>query len=179
MASSSEIVPSSSEIVPASSASNNKIVLTSSDGASFEVDEAVAREFQIVAHMIDDDCAGNAIPLANLTGDILSKAIEYCKKHVEEGGAKVEGEENEEAKKNLQTWDEEFMKNLEMSFIFRLILAANYLNIKGLLELTCQTVADHIKDMQPEEIRKVFNIENDFTPEEEEKIRKENEWAFN
>jgi S-phase kinase-associated protein 1 len=31
-----------------------------------------------------------------------------------------------------------------------------------------------IKGKQPEEIRKLFNIVNDFTPEEEAQIRKEN-----
>lgn len=56
--------------------------------------------------------------------------------------------------------------------------AANYLNIKSLLDLTCQTVADMIKGKTPEEIRKLFNIINDFTPEEEEEIRRENQWAF-
>lgn len=41
-----------------------------------------------------------------------------------------------------------------------------------------------IKGKQPEEIRKLFNIHNDFTPEEEAQIRRENvraaltqEWA--
>ncbi|RVX03249.1 SKP1-like protein 11 [Vitis vinifera] len=43
------------------------------------------------------------------------------------------------------------------------VLAANYLNIKSLLDLTCQTVADMIKGKTPEEIRKTFNIKNDFT----------------
>ena len=56
--------------------------------------------------------------------------------------------------------------------------AANYLNIKNLLDLTCQTVADMIKGKTPEEIRKTFNIKNDFTPEEEEEVRRENQWAF-
>ncbi|KAK2557831.1 S-phase kinase-associated protein 1 [Acropora cervicornis] len=51
--------------------------------------------------------------------------------------------------------------------------AANYLDIKGLLDVTCKTVANMIK----EEIRKTFNIKNDFTPEEEEQVRKENEWC--
>lgn len=56
--------------------------------------------------------------------------------------------------------------------------AANYLNIKNLLDLTCQTVADMIKGKTPEEIRTTFNIKNDFTPEEEEEVRRENQWAF-
>jgi hypothetical protein len=56
--------------------------------------------------------------------------------------------------------------------------AANYLHIKNLLDLTCQTVADMIKGKTPEEIRKTFNIKNDFTPEEEEEVRRENQWAF-
>ena len=37
--------------------------------------------------------------------------------------------------------------------------AANYLNIKSLLDLTCQAVADIIKGKTPEEIRTEFNIE--------------------
>jgi len=36
----------------------------------------------------------------------------------------------------------------------------------------CKTVANMIKGKSVEEIRKQFNIVNDFTPEEEEQIRK-------
>lgn len=55
--------------------------------------------------------------------------------------------------------------------------AANYLDIKALLDVGCKTVANMIKGKSPEEIRKTFNIQNDFTPEEEDQIRRENEWA--
>lgn len=58
-----------------------------------------------------------------------------------------------------------------------IIKAANYLDIKGLLDVTCKTVANMIKGKTPEEIRKTFNIKNDFTPSEEEQVRKENEWC--
>jgi S-phase kinase-associated protein 1 len=34
-----------------------------------------------------------------------------------------------------------------------------------------------IKNKSPDEIRQTFNIQNDFTPEEEEQVRKENEWC--
>lgn len=61
--------------------------------------------------------------------------------------------------------------------LFNLILAANYLDIKSLLDLTCKTVADEIKGKTPEEIRVRFNIKNDFTPEEEEEVKRENAWC--
>lgn len=72
------------------------------------------------------------------------------------------------------------LRKLEMTYFFLCFCcqAANYLNIKSLLDLTCQTVADMIKGKTPEEIRKTFNIKNDFTPEEEEEVRRENQWAF-
>jgi len=66
---------------------------------------------------------------------------------------------------------------VEQDFLFEIILAANYMDVKGLLDLGCQTVANMIKGRSPEEIRRTFNIQNDFTPEEEVQIRRENEWA--
>ena len=44
------------------------------------------------------------------------------------------------------------------------------MDIKGLLDVTCKTVANMIKGKTPEEIRKTFNIKNDFTPQEEEQV---------
>lgn len=36
-----------------------------------------------------------------------------------------------------------------------------------------------MKGKTTEEMRQQFNIENDFTPEEEEKLREDNEWCEN
>ncbi|KAG5572022.1 hypothetical protein H5410_061788 [Solanum commersonii] len=43
-----------------------------------------------------------------------------------------------------------------------------------ILDMICQEVAYRIKGKIPEEICKEFDIKNDFTPEEEEDIRKDN-----
>ena len=79
-----------------------------------------------------------------------------------------------EDEKNI--WDKDFVK-VDDETLFNLILAANYLDIKSLLDLTCKTVADEIKGKTPEEIRIRFNIKNDFTPEEEEEVKRENAWC--
>ena len=110
--------------------------------------------------------------------------IEYSKYHVKHPTPKTDDKKDEKKgeKKNenktddIIPWDKEFC-NVDQPTLFELILAANYLDIKSLLDLTCKTVANTIKGKSPEEIREFFNIKNDFTPEEEEKVRKENEWC--
>ncbi|ONI22135.1 hypothetical protein PRUPE_2G109400, partial [Prunus persica] len=134
-----------------------KITLKSDDGETFEVEEAVAMQSQTIKHMVEDDCANE-------------KVIEYCKKHHEE-------DVNGENKVDIKNWDTGFMK-VDQSTLFDLILAANYLKIKSLLDLTCQTVADMINGKTPEAIRETFNIKNDITSKKEEESNKENQWPF-
>ncbi|KAJ0257442.1 SKP1-like protein 4 [Hirschfeldia incana] len=159
---------------------SKKIILKSSDGESFEVDEAVALESQTIKHMVEDDCIADGIPLPNVTSAILARVIEYCKKHVDAAAEANAGDKDiygntEDAE--LKNWDAEFVK-VDQPTLFDLILAANYLNISGLLDLTCKTVADMMVGKTPDQMREHFNIKNDYTAEEEAEIRKENAWAF-
>ena len=100
---------------------------------------------------------------------ILAKVIEYCKYCV------MLRRKNESEQK-VKEFNSAFVK-VDQATLFEIILAANYLNMSGLLDLACMTVANMMKG-KTEEIRKTFNIKNDFTPEEEEEVRKENQWAF-
>ncbi|KAK8522229.1 hypothetical protein V6N13_115203 [Hibiscus sabdariffa] len=128
------------------STSKKKMMLRSSDGKTFEVEEAVAVKSQTI----------NEIHLLDVNSKILSKVLEYCKKHVDSATDK----ENNPIE--IKAWDADFVK------------AAEYLKIQSLLDLTSLTVADKIKGKTPEEIRKVFNIRGEFTPEEEEMVRRTN-----
>lgn len=51
------------------------IILKSSDGETFEVEEAVMLESQTIKHMVEDGCADSVIPLLNVRGTILSMVI--------------------------------------------------------------------------------------------------------
>ena len=61
--------------------------------------------------------------------------------------------------------------------LFEGILLAHRVQWLALYQALCKIVANMVKGKSPEEIRRVFNIKNDFTPEEEERVRKENEWC--
>jgi S-phase kinase-associated protein 1 len=161
--------------VQAGNMAEKRVKLKSSDDEMFEVEEAVAFESQAVKNMIEDTGMDHPIPLPNVSSKILAKVIEYCKYHVD--NQKSTDDKPATPEDEIKAWDQDFVK-VDQATLFDLILAANYLNIKNLLDLTCQTVADMIKGKTPEEIRKTFNIKNDFTPEEEEEVRRENQWAF-
>jgi S-phase kinase-associated protein 1 len=74
--------------------------------------------------------------------------------------------------------DLDFIK-VDYKVLFGLILAANYLDIPGLLDLGCKTVANNIKEKSIDEIYTEYEIplEDRFTPEERVKIEEEIKWA--
>lgn len=115
--------------------------------------------------MIEDECADNVIPLSLVKGNVLSKILEFSQKHAESSS------------EDLKIWEAEFMK-VDQPMLYELLVGANYLEIPKLLDLAYQAVADMIKGKSVDEIRRMFNIKNDFMPEEEDAIRKENPWVF-
>ena len=68
--------------------------------------------------------------------------------------------------------------DLDKDMIFGLMLASNKMDIKSLVELSSAKVSSDIKGKTTDEIRKEFNIEDDFTPEEEQQILEENKWCM-
>uniref|UniRef100_A0A1I8EEX0 Skp1-related protein n=1 Tax=Wuchereria bancrofti TaxID=6293 RepID=A0A1I8EEX0_WUCBA len=170
-----------------------KISLISSDNETFEVDRNVIRLSTTINTMLQDLGMDNqdggdvdmveGIPLQSVNSAILKKVIHWCEYHKDDPIPPEDNDNKEKRTDDISSWDVEFLK-VDQGTLFELILAipfiglaANYLDIKGLLDVTCKTVANMIKGKSPEEIRRTFNIKNDFTPEEEEQIRKENAWC--
>jgi S-phase kinase-associated protein 1 len=156
------------------------VKLTSGDGQEFTVPVEVAKLSDTIKHQLEDIGGGDTgIPLPNITGAILKLVVEYCTYH------QAHAEPTEEKKFDEKKWtvedfipfDQEFVKRLDQNTIIELILAANYLDIKSLLDITTKTIAYTMKGKTPEEIRKMYNIEGEFTPAEEEEIKKDKEWC--
>ena len=157
------------------------IKLQSSDGETFDVDVDIAKQSVTIKTMledlgIDEEGDEDSIPLPNVNAVILRKVIQWCTYHKDDPAPPEDDENKERRTDDIPSWDQEFLR-VDQGTLFELILAANYLDIKGLLDVCCKQVANMIKGKTPEEIRKTFNIKCDFTPQEEEQVRKENEWC--
>lgn len=151
--------------------------LLSSDGREFPA-EAVALLTRLsgtirnLTDAVDSDEAAAIIPLPNVDGKTLDRVLEYCAHLADSSAASLPAPTPQ-----LDEWSAAFL-DLPNAELFDLLLAANYLDIRALLDAACSKVALMIKGKTTEEIRVAFDIKNDFTPEEEEAVRRENLWAF-
>jgi len=157
---------------------NSEIKLISSDNKEFMIDIKIVNSCMVIKNMLEDIESEDKdlINIPNITGDILELLIQYLKYHFENPILIPESEKEEKSLENIIPWDREFFSKFNMTTLLNVISAANYLEIKPLLNLACKIVAIMIKGKTAEEVRTMFSIENDFTPEEEEQVRKENEW---
>jgi S-phase kinase-associated protein 1 len=77
----------------------------------------------------------------------------------------------------VQEFYAKFINGCDTDQLFHLTLAANYMDIKPLLDLCSAKIDSFIKGKTPEQIRENLGIVCDFSPEEEAQIREENKWA--
>jgi S-phase kinase-associated protein 1 len=120
------------------------------------------------------------IPLPGVTKPVMEKVLAFNELYLSKGG---EFPEIEKPIKStvmadvVPSYYAEFIDPMTIDEITLLLNAANYLDVRPLLDLCCCKLASMIKGKTPEEIRTLFNIANDFTPEEEAAIGEENKWC--
>ena len=124
----------------------------------------------------DDDQEEAIVPLPNVNSEILRRILQWAEYHKNDDDAvpndEADKEKNEREKRNgggagIPPWDVEFLK-VDQDTLFDIILAANYLDVKVLMDAACKTVANMIKGKSPEEMRKTFQMINDFDQDEED-----------
>ena len=132
------------------------VFLVPPEGVKVEVPRPVAEMSVLIREMLadDDDDDTPEIPLPNVQKDILDKVVEFCQHHVNDPMADIEKPlRSQDMKEIVGEWDAQYI-DVEQAMLFSIILAANYLDLPSLLDLSCAKVASMIKGKSPEEIRK-------------------------
>ena len=154
------------------------ITLISSDGEKVVISSKAVQRSVLVKGIIEDYPDDAEVPLNNVKSNILKKIKEYLDHYENQEPKNIERPlPSQNFQDCVDDWDFKYI-DVEKDLIFELILGANYMDIKPLLELASAKVASIIKGKTTEEIRKTFGIQNDFTPKEEEQILEENKWCM-
>jgi S-phase kinase-associated protein 1 len=153
-------------------------IVTNQDGyMKHSMPLAHARMSGTIANILDDivDDGTSDIPIPNIKCSIMKKVVDFCKHHPDALLNKTDAQQLELRTKPLEGWDQDFVR-VPLSTLFEMILAANFLDLKPMLNITCKAVAEMIKGRTPEDIKKIFGVEGDFTQEEKDKVINENHW---
>ncbi|KAI1128298.1 s-phase kinase-associated protein 1 [Nemania abortiva] len=164
--------------------SNQTITLIANDGVEVQASIQAVKQSITLRHMLEDLLeigTDMPVPIPEVNGETLKKCIEWCEHHRKDPYAPTTKEEtpapgSRTKLTEVPEWDKDFFKFDDSELLLALLSAANYLDIPLLLQYAVSATALKILDKSTEEMRKFFNIQTDFSPEEEAKIRKENGW---
>lgn len=148
------------------------VKLETSDGVVLDVDVQIAQCSKTIRAWMDCVEDGEAIRLMDVDSAILEKVLQWAAFHRNDPEPVVP---QPPVQYGMCSWDRDFLE-VDVPTLVGLTSAADYLDIPRLCRLLCFTLAQKMRGKTTEEMRTMFDIENDLTPEEEEQIRAENEW---
>ena len=165
------------------------------DGGDFKVDWEVIQKSQTIKTMIEDlgidqDSMGeDTIPLSNeeVTSEVFKKVVEWLE-HDWGNPVPINVDDDDEddlfkthtpiALEHLDAWQQKYI-DIPVPKMFPLLICANFLEIRGLLDLMAKAVALQMQGKTVEEMRKNLDLPDPkWTEEELQKLREESAWAF-
>ena len=126
----------------------------------------------------EDSGTMEPIPLPNVSSQVLEKVIAFCTHYREDAMTDIQTPlKSNQLDQLVQEWYADFVK-VDKDLLFSLVAAANFMDIKQLLDLTCLAVSILIKGKSAAELREMFNISAELSAEERAQIQEDNnQWA--
>lgn len=119
----------------------------SQEGESFPTPISVAALSELVKTTVDedDDAETQDVPIPNVKAAVLTKVLEYCTHYQTEKMTDIQTPLKSSKLEDLvQPWYANYV-DVEQTLLFELVTAANFMDIKPLLDLTCLAVSIYIK----------------------------------
>ena len=145
------------------------IKVKSNDNVVVELSSKAAAKSGLLKGIIEDYPEDSEFPLTSVDGKTLEKVKEYLTHYQEENPNKIEKPlKSNKFEECANEWDLKFIGD-NNDTVLALILAANFMDIKPLLELAAAKVACIIRGTTTESIRKDFGI-TDLNDQEKKQI---------
>ena len=145
-----------------------RVRLITKEGTSHDVDRDLIVKYSVFVKGQIDDNPEEPVVLPEIADPTLGKVLEFLG-HLKDGNPAPDIEKplrSNDMKDVTTEWFADFIDH-DDNTVQDIILAANFLDIKELLTLSCAKLGSVIRGMSIQEFRKRFDIVNDFTPEEE------------
>ena len=145
------------------------IRLISSDNQKLTIDIKSCEKSKLLKDILIDYEKEEDLPLPEVDSETLKYVIEYLEHYKNSEPIPINKPlVNNDIKIVLekQPWDLEFISKFSEEALYKLINAANYMDIYPLLSLSCCRIACELQDKPISEIQKIIGIECDMTEEQ-------------
>ena len=155
--------------------SDSFITLLSSDLRQVTINLKSAKGSNFIKNFIED-FPNETIHFQEIDYDTLIKVKEYLEHYQDKKPKEIPKPlPNKDFKEIIDPWDYSYI-NLDLESIFKIMLAANFMDITPLLNLTCAKISSLIQGKNSSEIRREFGMdkdidESDDSDEEEEELK--------
>uniref|UniRef100_A0A6B2LLW6 SKP1 component dimerisation domain-containing protein n=1 Tax=Arcella intermedia TaxID=1963864 RepID=A0A6B2LLW6_9EUKA len=159
--------------------------MLSSDEKLVSMSLQAARMSKTISNLLEDvGLTVESVPLYNTSQHVLQKVKVYCDHHSEAHPAPAQPQppkDKLEAITTMDSWDLKYLDDINaeanqefpFSHVLELLQAANYLDIPSLLDLVSNYVAKHCLGKDVDQVRRMFNMQEPFSPQEIEAVNQE------
>ena len=147
------------------------IIVIAQEGDTIYIPLSILHQ-SVTLHNAVNDVNGDLsipLPLRNLKRHTILNVMTFCEKHVTEGPWVIrEGD--------IIGWDKVFLTSLSRKAVLELMVAANFLHVEVLLDITCQYMAQELRGLTEDGIIHFFGVEGGFSPAEKAAALHDHPW---
>lgn len=138
------------------------LVLVSSESTTLPITKEAARVSNLIASMLDDgQCEDNEIPVLNQSHEVLQKVVEFAEYYAHNTPMVALSRPLPYTDLNKcvrPEWYAQFVLNMDAVMLQHVAMAANFLDMPPLLDLTCGAIAASLSDKSVDELCEFFSL---------------------
>jgi S-phase kinase-associated protein 1 len=138
----------------------SEVVIVSQDKKEFTIKTEFLKHSKVLSTSIEHKHnPEDKIELNNIEGDIIEAIIKYLEHHTEDTIKEIPYPlPTKNLEEVVEKWDSDYIEEVAKTRknLYKLITAANYLNIEGLLNLGCAFIASVVKGEPIEKLKDIL-----------------------
>mmetsp|Transcript_5350 Transcript_5350/g.9821 ORF Transcript_5350/g.9821 Transcript_5350/m.9821 type:complete len:168 (-) Transcript_5350:3166-3669(-) len=148
------------------------------EGVVVQVDARLTSLSGLIKSIVDDMASSEEIPIEALSTESLNLILEYFAHYDYSQPTAVPCPlPSADLREAIPSWDFEFISRFNLDSLCEFYNLVDYLQIPSLSELCAAAIASFFKGKTAAEVRVLFNMPSDLTPEIEEQLMLKYPWA--
>ena len=158
---------------------SESITLITKETEKVKVNSGISRMSELIKGIIEDS-SNEEIPIEQIMKETLDIIIVYAEHHNYRNPIFLPCPlPSSDLSDYMDEWHIKFLKNLSPTTFSELLQAANYLQMKSLLNILLGFLASQVREKSVDALRTEYDIQEPMTEETEEELMKEFSWVYN